>query len=236
MQKIADYIFDLSPKKLAVYLILGPLVLFLCSCDNNPKSKLFSQNFEKSKAKNELEVISLDSVMSFSELREMMGKIACKRKVSGLKFEDNDTIYHILGFSSCPTSSEIACYFRRNLLTIKNDSLIIGRGKEKNKKPIKYLKTELENIISKPYNFQHNKDKLKPALIYLYIEDKHTISITKKVLKEIAKQFQNINPVHKPDFFNYTILFKGFDITNVPPPPPPIPPPPIKPNEIELEE
>lgn len=29
MQKIYDYIFNLSPKKLAIYLILGPLLLFL---------------------------------------------------------------------------------------------------------------------------------------------------------------------------------------------------------------
>lgn len=29
MQKIYDYIFELSPRKLAIYLVLGPLVLFL---------------------------------------------------------------------------------------------------------------------------------------------------------------------------------------------------------------
>ncbi|TMM59435.1 hypothetical protein FEE95_08415 [Maribacter algarum] len=29
MQKLTDYIFNLSPKKLAIYLVLGPLVLFL---------------------------------------------------------------------------------------------------------------------------------------------------------------------------------------------------------------
>ncbi|QCW98660.1 hypothetical protein FGM00_00430 [Aggregatimonas sangjinii] len=29
MQKIYDYIFELSPKKLAIYLVLGPLLLFL---------------------------------------------------------------------------------------------------------------------------------------------------------------------------------------------------------------
>ncbi len=29
MQKVADYIFNLSPKKIAIYLVLGPLILFL---------------------------------------------------------------------------------------------------------------------------------------------------------------------------------------------------------------
>ncbi|AXT62276.1 hypothetical protein D1816_18540 [Aquimarina sp. AD10] len=44
MQKIADYIFDLSPKKLAVYLIPGPLVLFLAYTFVTISFKTISQN------------------------------------------------------------------------------------------------------------------------------------------------------------------------------------------------
>ncbi len=207
--------------------------MILYSCSNFKEKKvlneLFSQDFKSFQTENKLEVIDLDSFSSFSKLRKKIGEITCKNKASGLKFEFAGTLYHITALADCPTSGEISCYFRRNLLTIINDSLIIEYGKKNKKASIVYLKTELENIIKKPYNFQHNEDKVKPALIYVFIEDKYPISTTKKVLKEIAEQFENINSGNKPDFFRYNILFESYDITNIPPPPPP-----PKSNEMKL--
>lgn len=69
-----------------------------------------------------------------------MGQITCEGKVSGLRFELRDTIYNITGFSDCSSSREIGCYFRRNIMSIRNDSLIIGYGKDKNEKPISCTK------------------------------------------------------------------------------------------------
>ena len=123
-------------------------------------------------------------------------------------------------------SGETECYFRIKFLSIRNDSLIIGYGKDKEKKPISYLKAELNNIMAKPYNFQYNENKVKPAPIHFYVKDKYPISTTKRVLSEIAAQYSIINSKNNPEFFKYNILFEGFDITSIPPQPP------TKPNEL----
>ncbi len=205
------------------YILIFLLILSSCSNLNEkkPLNKLFSQDFVKFQSENEIGIVDLDSLTNFSELRKKMEQLTCEGKVSGLRFELNDTIYHITGFSNCPTSGEIGCYFRRNILSIRNDSLIIGYGKDKDIMPISHLKTELNNIMAKTYNFQYNENKVKPALIYLYVEDKYPISTTKRVLKEIAEKFSIINSKNNPEYFKYNILFEGFDITNIPPPPPP---------------
>ena len=91
-------------------------------------------------------------------------------------------------------------------------------GKNKKKEPIGYLKTELSEIMSKTYNFQYKENKLKPALIYFYVEDKYQISTTKRALKEIFKQFAEINTKISSDYFKYHILFEGYDFTKKPPP------------------
>ena len=200
-------------------------LLILSSCSNLGEkqivNELYSQDFLKFQSENDIAIINLDSIMNFSELRTEMGKITCEGKVSGLRFKLNDTSYNVIGFSDCPNSSEIGCYFRRNLLTIRNDSLILGYGKEKEKKPISYLKTELNNIMAKPHNFIYDETKVKPALIHFYVEDKYPISTTITVLKEIAEQFSALNAKNDSDFFKYNILFEGYDISSIPPPPPP---------------
>jgi transcriptional antiterminator Rof (Rho-off) len=207
-------------------------LLTLSSCSNLDEKKtlneLYSQDFLKFQSENDIEIINLDSITNFSKLKTQMGQITCEGKVSGLRFEFRDTIYNITGFSDCPSSGEIGCYFRRNVISIRNDSLIIGYGKDQNEKPISYLKTELNNIMAKAYNFQYNENKVKPALIYFYVEDKYPISTTKRVLKEIAEQFSTINSKNGTDYFKYNILFESFDITKIPPPPPP-----PKPNEFD---
>jgi len=209
-------------KKLNYILIF---FLILSSCSNldekKPLYELYSQDFKKFQVINEIEIVDLDSVSNFSELRKKMGELTCEGKLPGLRFKSNDTIYHLTGFANCPTSGEIGCYFRRNLLFVRNDSLVLEFGKNKKKEPIGYLKTELNEIMSKTYTFQHKKNKLKPALIYFYVEDKYPMSTTKRALKEIVKQFAEINTENSSDYFKYNILFEGYDITNMPPPPPP---------------
>jgi hypothetical protein len=215
------------------YILIFFLIISSCSYLDEKKTlnELYSQDFKKSQVDNEIRIVDLDSVKNFSELRKKMGELTCEGKVSGLRFELNDTRYHVTGFSDCPTSGEIGCYFRRNFLTIRNDSLILGHGKEKEKKPISYLKTELNNIMAKPHNFKYNENKVKPALIHFYVEDKYQISKTKTVLKEIAEQFSALNSQNDSEFFKYNILFEGYDISNIPPPPPP----PI-PNEFDIDK
>ena len=189
-------------------------------------NELYSQDFKEIQVDNTFGIVDLDSVMNFSELIDKMAALTCEGKVSGLKFELDETRYYITGFSDCPNPGETACYFRRNHLTIRNDSLILEYGK--NKKPIRYLKTELSNIMENPNNFKYNENKVNPALIHFYVEDTYPISTTKTVLKEIAEQFSAINTTHNSDFFPYKILFVGYDISRIPPPPPP----PL-PNEID---
>jgi len=223
--------FDKYLMKNLNYILI--FILILNSCSNMSKKKpfneLYSQDFLKYQSENDIEIINLDSVANFSELRTKMQQISCEGKVSGIRFELNDTRYHITGFSDCPTSGKIGCYFRRNFLSIRNDSLIIGYGKYKKKKPINYLKTELNNIMSFPHNFQYNEDKVKPALIHFYVEDKYPISITKTVLKEIAEQFAALNSKSNLDYFKYSILFESVDVSSIPPPPP-------NQNEFDIEK
>ena len=218
------------------YLLIFFLIISACSYLDEKKTlnELYSQDYKKFQVDHEIGIVDLDSVKNFSELRKKMGELTCEGKVSGLRFELNDTRYHVTGFSDCPTSGAIGCYFRRNLLTIRNDSLLLGYGKEK--EPISYLKTELNNIMAKPHNFQSNENKVKPALIYFYVEDKYPISKTKTVLKEIAEQFSALNSKNDSEFFKYNILFEGYEISNIPHLPPPPPPPPPMSNEFDIDK
>lgn len=201
------------------YILILAMIFYSCDTfkEKEVRNELYSQDFIKFQTQNKLVIIDLDSIENFSELRKKMGKITCARKASGIKFNFKKTNYHITGFAECPTSVG-GCYFRKNILMIKNDSIIIDF---KNRRPIENLKSEIDSIISRPYSFQNNKNILEPALIYLYIDDKYPISKTKKVLKEIADQFENINSTIKPDYFQYDILFKSKYFFIVPPPPPP---------------
>lgn len=219
-------------------ILLYLIILIFASCDksntNQNQIEIFTKDYRELKSKNILEVINIETIKNFSSLRKMMGNITCNGKASGLKFESNDTLYHTTGFSECPTSQEIGCYFRRNIITIKNDSIVI-KDEEKTKVGINHLTEVLNTIIDNPNNFQSNKNQIKPALIYLYIDDKYSIETTKTVLKEIVTQFQSINKFKGTDYFNFDILFQSYDISSLPPlPKPPKPPP--EPSEIELIE
>ena len=189
----------------------------------------YSVDFEKYRDEDRLVIIDLDSIENYSELRMEMGRITCNEKVSGLKINTKTKVHYITGFASCPTSGVVSCYFRRNLIMIKNDSIINHRSIN----PIENLKIELDSIMSKSYNFQYNKEILKPALIYLYMDDDVSVSAIKRVLGEIAEQFQKIRINKGPDYFKYHILFEDMNFLEVKPPPPP---PPLVPEKIEIVE
>ena len=202
------------------------IIIFIsvCSCNQQeikPQAQLFSQDYLELKKDNKLEIIDLDSVHNYKNLISRMSKIACKDKLSGLKISFKDTIYNIIGYTNCPEDNTIGCYFRRNFITIQNDSLILERSNKGRKEPIGYLKTMIDSIISKPHNYISNEDKLKPALIQFNVEEKYPINTTKKVLREIATRFQAVVKTDNPDFFSYSILFVNYDISKIPPPPPP---------------
>jgi len=200
------------------------LSLILISCDrfkvDSDKIQISSSDFEKLEKLPEFQLIDLDSINNFGELRTEMGKVTCDMKISGLKFQYQDTIYKTIASADCPTSNEISCYFRKNIIIIKNDSLVPDLRNRNKRIPIENLKNVLTDISSIPYNFEYDKGILKAALIHIYIEEKYPISKTKKVLKEIVEQFENINSGKKTDYFKYIILIEQFDLSNIPPPPP----------------
>ena len=205
-----------------VYIFLSSLVLISCNefDSNSDQNQIYSPEFKKFKNTKELEIINLDSIDNFADLRSEVGKVACNKKIAGLKFRYENIIYNVTGRAECPTSTEISCYFRMNTIIIKNDSLVPDLSNRQQKIPIENLEKTLNNIISIPYNYEYEKDILRPALIHIYIEEKYPISKTKKVLKEIIEQFEKINSVNKTDFFKYIILINQFDLSNIPLPPP----------------
>ena len=205
-------------------LYISILTLTIISCETfeeEPNNKAIeSDRFKDLKNENNFEIINLDSLNNFKDLNSKMGELACLNKKSGIKFSYEKRDYYLTAFSECPTSMEVACYFRINDISIKNDS-ISSISFDKVKLPIEDLGEQLSKIISNPYNYEFNKDIMKPALIHLYIDEKRSINTTKKVLKEIIDQFEKLNSTKTPDFFKYQILIEGFDRANIPPPPPP---------------
>ncbi|MCY2686786.1 hypothetical protein [Salinimicrobium sp. TH3] len=204
-----------------IYILI--LILTTVSCEKfeetSNNQRVYSTDYRSLETESNFEVIDIDSVQNYSELISEMEKLTCQNKISGLKFTFQEKEYFLTGITGCPTKNETACYFARNLIIVKNDSIITDLFNNK-KIPIENLQQELNEIASKPFNFQFDKDDIKPALIHLYIEKNENISTTKKVLKEIVVQFDKFNSESNPDFFKYNILFERFDRTKIPPPPP----------------
>ena len=215
--------------KALIYMVI--LSIFSFSCDSTIENELadmeksevrvFSYAFLEKVKSPDFEVISLDAIQNFGKLNDEMAKLSCKNKFIGLQFQYQDTIYGLMGYSSCPTIDVSSCYFQRNIILIKNDSLINFGGDWDIKVPIKNLGGEIKKITAVDYNFQYNGNILKPALIHLYIEDKYPISKTKEVLREITRQFKKLNSEMGTDYFRYTILFEGYSMMDIPTPPPP---------------
>lgn len=201
-------------------------VLILCfllsSCesyDDPDQQKLYSPGFEKMAGREDLVMIDLDSMSSFAELRDKMGRLTCQRTPSAITFEYQNKKYFLTGYADCPTTHEVACYFRKNFINIKNDSVVTDLFND-NRLPIEELESELISLTTFPSNFKLQEDIMKPALITLYIDEAENISTTRKVLSEIVKSFQKINTEEQPGFFEYAVLFSFYDPTRIPPPPP----------------
>ena len=203
-------------------------ILTFSSCESYQEQKeteiqkIYSDRFEDLRNEENFKIINIDSCQNFKELTSKMGAFTCQEIISGLSFTYDDKEYFLTGFSECPTFNGVACYFRRNTIIIKNDSIITDLY-NKEKVAIENLNHEIDMIISKPHNFQYDKQILKPALIHLYVDKQEDISTTKRVLKEIIENFEKINSSNQKNFFEYNILFEEFDRSFLPPPPPPPP-------------
>ncbi|WP_299155942.1 hypothetical protein [uncultured Christiangramia sp.] len=210
--------------KKILYILIPVLTFSSCESYQEQKEpetqKIYSKRFEELKNEENFRIINIDSCQNFQELTSKMGEFTCNGIMAGLSFTIDDKEYFLTGSSECPTSNIVVCYFSRNIIMIKNDSIVTDLFNQE-KIPIEDLKIELNNIISKPYNFKYNEQVLKPALVHLYIDKNQNINKTKKVLKEIVHNFEKIYSNQKNNFFEYNVLFEHFDITNLPPPPPP---------------
>lgn len=207
------------------------LFTLLISCHTNTESELSddsrtmarfsSYDYLENENRLDFEIINLDELQNFDELLDKMAELSCADKFIGLGFTNHDTIYKLTGFTKCPTSDVTSCYFRKNILRIKNDSLINLSGDWDKLVHIRNLEKEINQISVVEHHFLYNKGILKPALIHLYIESRYPISKTKEVLQEIVKQFKKINSEMGMDYFQYDINFKGYSMLDIPPPPPP---------------
>ncbi|MGB7785323.1 MAG: hypothetical protein WBL27_04405 [Salinimicrobium sp.] len=164
-------------------------------------------------------MIDLDSMSNFAELRIEMGRLTCEKRPAAITFGNEDKRYFLTGYAKCPTSNEVACYFRKNFINIKNDSIVTG-AYNKRRIPIEELNSELVSLTAHPSSYKLQEDVMKPALITLYIDQAEDISTTKQVLKEIVESFEKMNTEEQPGFFEYAILFSSYDPTRIPPPPP----------------
>ncbi|MEG9329203.1 hypothetical protein V6B16_14765 [Salinimicrobium catena] len=204
-----------------IYIMILILTTFSCEKfeETTNNQRVYSTDYRSLETKSNFEVIDIDSVQNYSELISEMEKLTCQNKISGLKFTFQEKEYFLTGLTGCPNKNETACYFARNLIIVKNDSIITDLFNN-TKVSLENLHQELNEIASEPINFQFDNENIKPALIHLYIEKGKNISTTKKVLKEIVVQFEKFNSNSIPGFFKYNILFDRFDRTKIPPPPP----------------
>ena len=207
--------------KALLKILLFALILNSCGKKKEGfvKSKIYSVDFEKYRDEDRLKIIDLDSIANYGQLISEMERITCDDKVSGLRINSKTTDYFITGFASCPTSGLVSCYFRVINIGILNDSIMDSWSKSDETIPIENLKIELDSLMSNSYNLQYGGQILKPAIIWLHMDDEVSISKTKKVLVEIAEQFQRIRNDKGPEYFQYQILFENTDFFPIKPPP-----------------
>ncbi|WP_291865077.1 hypothetical protein [Maribacter sp.] len=205
------------------------LFLFLTCCNHNENehsehkktnteisSNSYLENFQQPDFVN----IKIDSFKNFGELVKKMQELSCAKKSIGLNFNQNDTIFKLTGWADCPNSGINSCYFNRNTMVIKNDSVKNYSGDFDKLKHIKNLGNEISKISTINYHFQYNKNILRPAIIHLYIENSYPIAKTKEVLKQVVKEFKKVNYENEKNFFRYNIIFESYNLLNIPPPPP----------------
>ncbi|MGB5701000.1 hypothetical protein [Muriicola sp.] len=182
----------------------------------------YSADFKEDQKRPEFALVELDSLQNYGQLLRKMQQLSCDNKFTGIQFTDMDTLYGITGFTECPNDGIISCYLNRNIIKIKNDSLMNFGGDQDKLVHINTLEKELQKIIATTFRLQFDKNFINPALIHLFIEDKYPITLTKEVLKEIITQFEKINSEMGADYFTYSILFDGISYMDIPPPTPPV--------------
>lgn len=216
-------------KGLCIVLVL----LCLTSCEQPEHSResirFTGTSLENTQRSLDYRAIDLDLLNSYTQLMDRAEDTACENEQPTLSFSLRDTIYNIPAFIDCPDDRIISCHFNRNILIVKNDSLINLVRTRNEFSSIENLNEELRFIISKPFNYSSRYSKMKPVLIHLYVEDQYPIITTKKVLSGIAKGFDEINRSYNTDYIKYHILLERTDLSNIPIPPPP--PPPLYPFE-----
>ncbi|MFI2744142.1 hypothetical protein ACG2LH_15520 [Zhouia sp. PK063] len=174
-----------------------------------------STYFKTIEGDEKLKILSLDDFKNFKDLVSEMTKIVHRGEIAGILFKANNTEYKLTGYPNAG-----GCYFRRTFIDIENDSLVSFENGELKEKSIHYLRNELESIMSKPYNFVYKQNKVKSAVIFLHIDDRYDIEMTKVVLKEILDNFNEINKANGEGFYEYFISFNSFPFPRIPPPPP----------------
>ncbi|SHG69152.1 hypothetical protein [Flagellimonas flava] len=182
------------------------------------EKQFFTPNYLQSNMEEGFEVLNLDTYNNYGDLLDAMETLSCEEKGIGLKFEHEGISYHTTGFAECPTSWVIDCYFNRNMVMVKNDSL---RHFTK-KRHISELQNEIMEFNDySGYQGLRGNRRLKPSLLFLYVEDKYPIAKTKEVLKEIVTQFEGINKELGHQKYRYHLQFERFSNFDIPPPPPP---------------
>ena len=184
-------------------------------------SKIFSDKFLEFQGDPDFEVINLENISNFSTLIDRMQTLSCEDKYTGITYQFNDTIYHQYGYVECPTSGIISCFFNRNTIHIKNDSLKNYRASLNSFYPINSLAHQLNTMKHVDYYDSVGEPVLKQILIYLSIEDHYPISKTKEVLAEIEKQFTKANKEKSDNYYRYMIFFEKVSFPDIQPPPPP---------------
>lgn len=207
-------------KKLLSIILFLPVIIGCSNYENSEidysTSEIFSPQFKELQKVGKLKLIALDSLKTYSDLISEMQKSTCADKVPGLVFSNKKTNYHLVGFTYCPASNSVGCYFRVNSIIISESSVIA----DEEIIDIDQFDDFLNELMANPLNYQYDENKLKPAIIRFYAEETYPIGYTKEVLSKISAAFDKINGT-KEDFFTYTILFKNRKYRPIPPPPPP---------------
>ena len=208
-------------------------LIFACEDYKNEKNfdidqtTFFSPRYLKFQNNADLVNINLDSLDNYSSLLEVMENLSCDDKISALTFNSNRKKYFLTGFAECPKPNTVVDYFHRNYMYVVNDSILRIKDNSRKIKRIPIIKFDkyLEDLIESPEAYNYKKTKLKPALIRIFIDDRYSISRTKKNLQIIAEGFKKINSNKNKNLFEYNILFDFGDFSGliIPPPPPPMP-------------
>lgn len=229
MNKIGTISFAFLTMRYLIYMLCLTLV---SGCEGHINStseeiakfeaQFYSKDFLEHKLEKDFEILKLDSFENFAELLESMEILSCEDKWIGLEFDYENISYHVTGYTECPTSGIIACHFNRNMVFVKNDSLRLS-GFGEGKFHINELKTEI--IKFNDYSEYHGifgKRRLKPALVFLYVENNLPMERTKEVIKEIVEQFKSVNEELGTKKYSYQLNFERYSYLDIPPPPPPV--------------